>query len=439
MVRQFPLFLLFVILSAQTVHSQQPDLTPTVEGYVTRVTSLSDFDVNDFHVIPGKETIYRADNNKLHQSHVVADAPYLGQAVTVSGDVKKKTHQILAKDVLFHLVDTTSRSGIALVDRVLTPATPGNIPLRLLVRADGYIILINPRTKISFQSPLISPSDVTANVWIQYHGQPQSDGILLADTAAFSQNTVQDKEAKLLDKSDYDPAAVDPNAKQNVAHEFFLGIDPKKIPPYNDPAMQSRINQIGSSLIPAFQKNLPDTDDRKILFKFQLIDNHKWKDARTLPTGIILIPYQLINRLQNDSQIAALLADNMATALEKQSYRLMPARSTMGAANIATTAGGLFIPGLGLATGAATYTAEKKIETNLLNQSGRVSLGLLHDAGYDINQAPVAWWILAKDAHGDLATTSLPPRAANLYQSLGSTWRNYSEAPNPSSTTLETK
>ena len=440
MVRRFPLFLLLVILSASTLHSQQwEDQTPIVEGYVTRVTSLSDFDVNGLHVIPGKKTTYLAQNNDAHWAHVVTDAPYLGQAVAVSGDVKKKTHQLLAKDVLFHTIDIAPRSGIALVDRVLTPATPGNNPLRLLVRADGYVILINPKTKISFQSPLISPSDVTTNVWIQYHGQPQSDGILLADTAVFSQNTVPDKEAKLLDKNDYDPATVDPNDKQSAASKFFLGMDPKKIPPYNDPSMQARIDRIGSSLIPAFQRTLPDTDDRKILFKFQLIDNHKWKDALTLPTGIILIPYQLINRLQNDSQIATLIADNMASALEKQSYRLMPARGTMGAANLATTAAGFFIPGVGIATGIATYTAEKKIETNLLNQSGRVSLGLLHDAGYDINQAPIAWWILAKDAHGDLATTSLPPRAANLYQSLGTTWRNYSDAPNSPSTTPETK
>jgi len=439
MVRRIPLFLLLVILSASTLHSQQQDQTPIVEGYVTRVTSLSDFDVNGLHVIPGKKTTYHAENNDPHWAHVVTDPPYFGQAVSVSGDIKKKTHEILAKDVLFHTLDTTPRSGIALVDRVLTSVTPGSNPLRLLVRADGYVILISPRTKISFQSPLISPSDVTTNVWIQYHGHPQADGILIADSAAFSPNTIQDKEAKLLDKNDYDPAAVDPNDKQGVASKLFLGMDPRKIPPYNDPSMQARIDRVGSSLIPAFQRSLPDTDDRKIQFKFQLIDNHKWKDARTLPTGIILIPYQLINRLQNDSQIAALLADNMAVALEKQSYRLMPARGTMGAANLATTAGGLFIPGLGLATGIATYTAEKKIEADLLNQSGRVSLGLLHDAGYDIHQAPITWWILAKDAHGDLATTSLPPRAANLYQSLAGTWRNYSEAPDSPSTTLETK
>ena len=84
--------------------------------------------------------------------------------------------------------------------------------------------------------------------------------------------------------------------------------------------MQARIDRIGSSLIPVYQRNLPDADPVKIPFKFQLIDATNWKDALTLPTGIILIPFELIERLQNDSQVATLLADNMAVALEKQNY-----------------------------------------------------------------------------------------------------------------------
>jgi hypothetical protein len=56
--------------------------------------------------------------------------------------------------------------------------------------------------------------------------------------------------------------------------------------------------------------------------------------------------------------------------------------------------GGFFVPGLGLAS-EATGIAAHNIQTNLLNQSGRVSLGYLHDAGYDIRQARLAWWTLA--------------------------------------------
>jgi len=438
MVRRPCLLLLLVFFSASAAFTQQQDQVPVLEGFVTRVDSLTDFDVNGYRVILGKKTSVFAETND-HQMQTATAAPYLGQAVTVTGEFNKKKHQIFANDVRFHPADLSVRSGIALVDRVLVPIETNSSSARLLLRADGYVILIQPKAKTTFQPPLKSAADIREGVWIQYHGKPQADGILLADSVTFIQNTVSDKEAKLLQKTDYDPAAVDPNAKQNIAREIFLGIDPKKIPPYSDPAMQARINRIGASLIPTFQRNLPDSDLRKILFAFQLIDNHRWKDALTLPSGVILVPHQVVDKLQNDSQVATVLADNIAAALEKQSYRMVPARENLIGTGLAGDAAGLFLPGFGLATGIATYSAEKKIETDLVNQSGRVSLCLLHDAGYDINQAPITWWILSKGSSNDLPGASMPTRAANIYKSLSTTWRSYSELPSSPSEALQTK
>ena len=430
-VRTYCLFLL-LLLPAARVFSQRVEPVPVIEdGYVTRATSLADFDVNGFHVIRGKKTIFLTETAP-HTGTTTKTAPYVGQAVTVYGELKKKGHQVIAENVLFRSVDKSTLSGFALVDRIVSPAGPAADPLRLLLRADGYLILINATTKISFESPLTSLHDINANVWLKYHGVTQADGFILADAAVFSPSTVTDSEAKLLEKNNYDPAAVDPDAKQDLARELFLGIDPKMIPPYKDAAMQARIDRIGTSLIPAYQRSLPDSDKRKIPFKFQLIAA-KWKDALTLPNGIILIPHQVIERLQNDSQIATLLADNMATAIEKQTYRISPAAHEMLAANLASTAAGIFVPGVGVATGVRA----KSIHDDLLNQSGRVSLGLLHDAGYDITQAPVAWWLLAHNSPGDLSSVHIPPRAANLYKSLGTTWHNYTEASIAPSATLQ--
>jgi len=434
MVRGPALLLLF--FSASHVLSQRQEPTPVIEnGYVTRTTSLADFDVNGFHVVPGKKVAFLTETGPKAGTTTRAD-PYLGQAVTIYGELKKKQHQVIADYVLFHAVDKTALSGFAIVDRIVSPANPAPAPLRLLVRADGYVILINATTKITFQSPLTSISDVKANVWLKYHGKPQSDGFLLADTAIFGPNTVPDSEAKLLDKNDYDPAAVNPDSKQNIARWLFLGIDPKKIPPYKDAAMQARIDRIGSSLIPAYQRSLPDSDPLKILFKFQLIDASNWKDALTLPTGIILIPFQLIERLQNDSQIATLLADNIATALEKQTYRAQPGRKKMTIAEIASGVGGLSTLGTTTLITSSVANADKR---NAEDQSGRVSLGLLHDAGYDITQAPIAWWLLAKNSAHDISSIPIPPRAANLYKSLGTTWHNYTEASTAPASALQTK
>ncbi|QHS51872.1 hypothetical protein [Edaphobacter sp. 12200R-103] len=185
------------------------------------------------------------------------------------------------------------------------------------------------------------------------------------------------------------------------------------------------MDRIGSSLIPEYQRKLASDDPSKIAFRFQLIDNPKFHDALTLPNGIILVPRQIVERLPEDAQLAAVLADNIACALEKQTYRLAPSYAAMSTSQVASNVGGFFVPGLGLATGVANYASAKSIRTDLLDQSGRVSLGLLHDAGYDLQQAPIAWWLLAAKPSKSLAETKIPPRAENLYRTIGLIWRNY--------------
>jgi len=120
----------------------------------------------------------------------------------------------------------------------------------------------------------------------------------------------------------------------------------------------------------------------------------------------------------------------MAIVLEKQAYRLNPPTTAISAFNTATALGGIFVPGLGLA-GLATMPASKSIQTDLLEQSGRVSLSLLHDAGYDLQQAPLAWWLVAAKPSKGLAQTNIPPRALNLYRALGLIWKNSPEAAAP--------
>ena len=95
-----------------------------------------------------------------------------------------------------------------------------------------------------------------------------------------------------------------------------------------------------------------------------------------------------MQRLENDSQLATVLADNIACALEKQELRQIPTRRAMTAGNVALTAGGFFVPGLGLTGLAAGSASSETMQKHAEEQSGRVSLVLLHQAGYDIGEAP---------------------------------------------------
>jgi hypothetical protein len=432
--RRSALFFLLFLTPATIAHSEIPVPLPVVDGYVTREGPLTDFDADGFHILSTKKTKAHMEGTPIDDS-VDIGAIYFGESVSVFGKLERAKHRIIATEIIFHPVNQKPVGGFAIIDRVLSPAKSGGGPGRLIVRADGYVILINSTTKIRFQVPLTSLPNVSTNTWIKYHGKPQADGILVADNATFAPNAILNGEARLLDRNDYDPKTVDPNAKQNIARELVLGRDPKKIPPYKDDALQARIDRIGASLIPAYQRQLPESDLTKILFHFQLIDDHKMKDALALPSGIILIPFQIVNRLQNDSQVATVLADNIACVLEKQTYRAKPGQTTMIVAEVASIAGPL---GAFTTTTIANSLVASSDKKNAEDQSGRVSLGLLHDAGYDIGQAPIAWWLLAADTADKLPSTPIPRRAANLYKSIGSTWHNYSEA-SDASTTLQTK
>ena len=129
------------------------------------------------------------------------------------------------------------------------------------------------------------------------------------------------QEEKARTKADYEPATVDPNAKQSAASKAFRGVDPKQTPPYQGDAMQARVKKIGQKLMPQYQQDLPDADPSKLHFRFQLVDEPKLRDTMIWPSGVILVPKQVMERMENDSELAAVLADAVAGLLEDGFYR----------------------------------------------------------------------------------------------------------------------
>jgi hypothetical protein len=135
-----------------------------------------------------------------------------------------------------------------------------------------------------------------------------------------------------------------------------------------------------------------------------------------LPKGVILIPHQVAERMQNDSELAAVLADGIAFTTENEAFRMRAVVPIVATASFA-----YFDP---LIAWGITDTAKTEVEQIRDDQSGRVALCLMHDAGYDIDQAPLAWWLLASKKPKPISTIPLPRRAAYLYRILGETWNN---------------
>jgi hypothetical protein len=391
--------------------AQAPTFPPAVEGYVTSVSSATDFSVEGFRVVCVAKTKFVRGTDVGSTNLPWNDGPYIGQALSVFGRKIGKTHAIEAREIRVGVESYIGKDGSGVIDRVFLPS--GGHTDQLVVRADGYPILISAKTAIRFIPPLKTLSDITTNHWLTYKGELQPEGFVVASSATFAPNTVGGSEQKLRTKNEYDPARVDPKNKQGAFSKAFLGIDGKRLPPYKDPEMQARVERIGASLVPEYQRKLAKTDPSKIDFRFQLVKAKMFNSALAAPSGIILVPIHIAARMQNDAQLAAILADSMASIVEKREYLDAPAVHTLQVIGWAS------LPGIAIGSiGDAVITREEQ------EQSGRVSLGFLSDAGYDIYQAPLAWWCLASKKPKSVTEISIPTRARYLYQILGSVWKD---------------
>ena len=395
---------------------------PTVDGFVTRSVSNNDFDVNGFHVQCGAATqsitVGPSATGLLNQGCPAAP-PFVGEHLKIYGSKNKKAQAVKADRIEILLSNSGAVDGSAVIDTLF----PGTLSSgELLLRADGRRMQVTGKSDIQWNAPLQTLADIKAGDWIEYKGKQDEQGTVVLSAAKLARASVGKGEEKLRTKNEFDPSTVPPSAKQGRASLAFTGIDPKRFPPYIDVAMQARIDEIGNKLIPAYQRALPESDPAKINFRFQLIDTTWFRDALTLPSGIILVPHQVIERLQNDSQVATVLADNIATAIERQTYRSIPAGRALLAGEVGAAAVGAVVPGAFVVPSILQVGGGQTIRVKAEEQSGRVSLGLLHDAGYDLDQAPLAWWLLAPKNPQPIAEISLPFRAEYLYRVLGESW-----------------
>ncbi len=399
-------FVLVLLSGSAVLGAQDQDQpVPQLDGYVTRVGTPEDFDVNGIHVLcrpagqgSDKETLKAGESCTSH---------LYGEHLLLFGHLDKKAATFWPKHV--QSPDHTkgqSLSGFAVLDAVLAPG---------MLRADGYALQLVPSTRLVREAPLAADAAPEPGQWVRYSGKRNADGIVQAGTVTFFAPRVSASEQKLKDKGEFDPSAVSEDQRQSTVNKLFLGLNYKRVPAAHNDALQSRVAAVGKRLIPALQKELADGDPNKIDFRFQVVES-LWKDALTLPNGIVLVPEPLAELLSDD-QLAAVLAETIAIALEKQTYRAVPGNQGRSAAALAT----LLIPGVGLATQVGTGVSAYRDAKHFEEQCGRIALVLMDDAGFDIQQAPIAWWHLSS-SKPEFMRDKVPSRAAYLFEILSTDW-----------------
>jgi hypothetical protein len=158
--------------------------------------------------------------------------------------------------------------------------------------------------------------------------------------------------------------------------------------------MQARVRRVGMSVVPSFQKQLADDDTAKIHFRFYAVEETEIRSALSCGEGLILVPRQVVERLKNDDQLAAVLADGVALDLQFLSAKLVMEIREFESAKIATEILNDFVPKVYFASLIGGKVVGNRIEVQMQEQRGRIALSLLNSAGYDLRQAPEAWRLL---------------------------------------------
>lgn len=420
--RRFAFVLCFFMLPSFLY--AQNSVAPTVEGYITSIPSGGNFEVNGKPVVTTPQTVYKKhilakNRDETTTDPSIASALAVGDAVQVFGKKDRHTHSIVASEIVLQQ-NAEHETGFAVVQQVVARSP------QVIVEADGYYIAITAKTAMHNKPPLTAQTSVAPNIWIAYSGKWNKDGLVVADRAAYSQFVLSKRAKKMLNKSDgkfvapeYGSTAGENKKDGEVEIPYIVTSSHKgkgRVPA--DLALQQRVAQIGERLVPMCQKDLAKDDPQKIDFRFYAFDNKGLHHAVGSPDGLVIIPMQVVARLQNDDQVAAVLAEGIAQVLERQLLTAQPKRAS--AAAMIALGGMPFVgplAGIAMESG-GLYQMHNAGELMQL-QSERVSLSLMHDAGYDVRQAPRAWQILSSRNGKDSMKSALSEQSAYLLSIIG--------------------
>jgi hypothetical protein len=392
----FILLMCFIVAvrGSYAERNRLPDgaVPPVVTGYISAVHMPGGFDMNDVHVVMSSRTGVGYIGDKIIQSDTPLRAELRpGAFVLVTGDYDEHARTATAVTVFLLNERTRTRAGAGLI---LGVVTPGPEPV---YRVDGYLIHVNLKILRWSNYNLQRLLDVGPNSILEYKGKIGADGIIEATWAQF---------ARIVDKPDVlssqNNAASDSPAHTNErAHSPTPNEDKLQmwhaIPP--DQQLQQRVARIGMSLVPASLCEETGNHLSKIDYSFYVVDDEKMRDGYAIfDKHVILIPKQTAERLQNDSQLAAVLAEGIAQTLQmREITKGKVTEYTAGAAvsGVVIALTPLAVVGYATVLIPAKYRDAPVQQMPYQDQRDRIALGLMADAGYDPHQAPETWRLLA--------------------------------------------
>lgn len=383
-------FVWFVFTNARSSLAQS-ERSGAFEGFVTRVDSSGDFWVDRHHVVTTQETRYVPLNPEGgHSSQLLRQAIQIGAHVKVTGTRNFALETLVADSVQFCPVQDKKLSGIAAIEKVFSVAP------ELVFQADGYRIRVATDAEVTYRDNARNPRAVIPNTWIQFTGKRDSTGVVIASQLRFLS-------PKIRTTPTSEPGAQKQGYPEgNIVNEDgTVGILDGKFKFDEssgwhrltaDHDLQERVRRTGSRLVPEYQRRLADDDPSKIAFRF-FVTEEKWMrtDMRG-GIGVILVARSVVDRLESDDELAAVLADDIAFDVQLQRAKLLSngvwesAGEAAAMAAVAAQATGTLV------AGAITKAIiNREMEERLEEERARMALSMMAEGGYDPWIAPEAW------------------------------------------------
>lgn len=418
-----------------------------IVGYITEFHSPNSFEIEDYRITRDESVVLEFENQNPEVAFKLSDLR-IGTLVELRGLFDETTNELKATRMKVDLEQFRQLDVTTILDRKPLELTQTETGWTGVIAADGRRIRIGTDTRTLFSPnkaekkkqkeeekiardkkkraedsnnddwskvkrsgdsswaegttskpaeeefvPLTSLADIRPGTVMTYHGREQADGSVLATSVEFKRNEMEEGEFNLWKKIKIQEKSFNPESGKPA--ELKVGPDKYKVLPSQ--AVQDYVNRVGWSLVPQYQRMLPDSNPQKIRFQFRVVQAKSF-NAWTYPTGMIIIHSDVFTVLENEAQLAGVLAHEIAHATQEHTFREMQHNRKR---RTALMIGSLVAAGMGY------YSVSKILDMvktamvrgygrTLENQSDRLALQYMADAGYDVREAPRVWKLVAK-------------------------------------------
>lgn len=403
-----------------------------IRGYITNINSPNSFEIDEVKITKNDSIILDFENQSADVQFKKEDVR-VGTEIEVQGMFNEETDELTATKVTIDLDQFRKLKNTTVLTRNPEGIEKVENGWSGIFWADGRRIKIEPATQVLFElnktekkeatkpikkeeakkeaeaeddefinsEPLKSIADVKSGMFATYEGIEQPDGTILASRIVFMKNELEKGEDKFW-KSLLVQEKASNFTDGNPGELKISQIGKFKLLPNKE--VQDYVQKLGESLIPTHQKLLPVGDPQKIPFKFYVVSD---KDANAFATanGIIVINSGMLTMLENEAQLAAVMAHEISHATQEHTWRQLNKdkgkKTALAVGGIAAAAFGLY--GVSDILQLTLAAMQNGYSRRLEDQADRVGLEYLAAAGYDPREAPRVWKLMAK-RYGDAPT-----------------------------------